>query len=79
MNYIYIVCGSSGSYDDYRSWNVKGFFSEDKAKEFQKLARDFIFKCSQADSLILNINNNPYDSYGFCLDTDYTIEKIEIE
>jgi hypothetical protein len=31
---IYIVTASSGQYDDYRSWNIKGFLSEDLAQKW---------------------------------------------
>lgn len=31
---IWIVTASSGRYDDYRSWNVMAFSTEDLAKEF---------------------------------------------
>lgn len=37
---IYVVTGSSGEYEDYRTWNVFGFTTQSEAEEYAKRCQD---------------------------------------
>ncbi len=67
---LWVVIGSSGEYEDYRTWNVAAFRTEDAAKRRAALAKaeadrlERLYKESQAWSQV-----NKFDR---CMQCSYT-------
>ena len=48
MDKVYIVCGFSGQYEDYRTWNVEAHYTEEAANK----------RCEFLNNLLLNLMEN---------------------
>ena len=75
MESIYLVTGHTGEYDDYSTWAVKAFASEQKAKEFVDIINKWC-KENEGD----RDAKCPYDIFHHedCLTgTEYHWEEVE--
>jgi hypothetical protein len=79
--YIYLVVGSTGEYDDYRTWTVKAFKNKEKAEEFKKACQDISDNYSKQSYFDLINPESELDS-NFTMDyngVEYYVETVSFE
>jgi len=86
-NYVYIVTGSYGEYDDYNEWTVKAFYkksdAEDYCDEINKEIKEHIKKYKNIINIKLECDSEESDRIdcigSIMADTiKYNYEEIQI-
>jgi len=84
MNKIYLVEGSSGEYEDYRNWIVKGFYDEEKANKFSDLCMQFANSLKSKGYTYTDIPesefiNAPDPEFQLDFNISYIVFPVEVE
>lgn len=80
-DYIYLVKGSTGVYDNFETWDVKAFIDEQQAKDYTDACQDEIKSRKGKRRLVYahyddSILDPSMHIFGYS--TDYEVVKVEL-